>query len=99
MDQASRLDWDVRSRKAVRDEPVGLGDHNRGLGLNRVFLAITFYWPIAMLVAAACTAQASIGCPGVLNDLATGGLGWAGAWPGAMARRACSEAGGRAVVL
>ena len=55
MDQASSLDWDARCRKAVRDEPVGLGDHIAAWALV-AFLAAAFYWPIAILVAAACTA-------------------------------------------
>ncbi len=55
LDQASSLDWDVRCRKAVRDEPVGVGDHIVAWA-SVAFLAVTFYWPIAMLVAAACTA-------------------------------------------
>ena len=55
MDQASSLDWDVRRRKAVRDEPMGLGYHIVAWA-SVAFLAVTLYWPIAMLVAAACTA-------------------------------------------
>ena len=55
MDQASRLDWDARCRKAVRDEPVGLSDHIAAWAIVAL-LAAAFYWPIAIVVDAACTA-------------------------------------------
>ena len=55
MDQASRLDSDARGWKALRDEPVRLGDHLMAWALV-AFLALTFYWPVAMVAHVAFTA-------------------------------------------
>ena len=55
MDQASRLDFDVRVREAIHNEPKRLG-YYLVMAVAVAFLALAFYWPISLAVHAACLA-------------------------------------------